>query len=532
MMLRFVAGLLTVVGIVGMPSFAPAHAQNTPDQATYGDWLIRVTGVEIRTEPMESSAFGSISPHGKFVVVYLEVTNDGLEADSFPYYDLALKDGAGRKYTSQQNATISVQIEELDETTDDYQPGLTYTTAIVFDVPLDAEDFTLTSEDDAFTLPVETGSTLGTPAPAEDELVATIDALQTETANLNATAEALSTQVAELSQSVAAPNSTPEPGESGTRTATLTAEPIAVVIELNDIYFEPETVTIAANTPVTVTLTNSGAAPHNFSIDQLQIDQDVQPGETKTITITAPAGTYQFYCNVPGHKEAGMVGTLTVAAPGGAPAGGESPTVVSAQNQPAPTELTLKLVDIAFDPKDFTIAANTDVVIHLQNTGASMHNFSIDALGISQDVIPGETTDITINAPAGTIDYYCAVPGHKEAGMEGTITVAESGAAGQSPAAGGATAPAASGQIEIDLQDIKFVPDTFTIPANTPTTVTLTNIGAVPHNFSIDALNISEDVAPGESVDIAINAPAGTYEYYCAMPGHKAAGMVGTLTVR
>jgi len=83
-------------------------------------------------------------------------------------------------------------------------------------------------------------------------------------------------------------------------------------VDLLDIRFEPKNITIAANTDVTFTLTNKGVAPHNFSIDQLHIDQDVQPGETKTITVKAPAGTYQFYCNVPGHREAGMVGTLTV----------------------------------------------------------------------------------------------------------------------------------------------------------------------------------------------------------------------------
>ncbi|MGI8484578.1 MAG: plastocyanin/azurin family copper-binding protein [Thermomicrobiales bacterium] len=28
--------------------------------------------------------------------------------------------------------------------------------------------------------------------------------------------------------------------------------------------------------------------------------------------MNAKAGTYQYYCSVPGHKEAGMVGKLTV----------------------------------------------------------------------------------------------------------------------------------------------------------------------------------------------------------------------------
>ena len=63
---------------------------------------------------------------------------------------------------------------------------------------------------------------------------------------------------------------------------------------------------------MTVTLPNEGVTLHNFSLDALGISVDIAPGETKTVTINAPAGTYEYYCNVPGHKEAGMTGTLIV----------------------------------------------------------------------------------------------------------------------------------------------------------------------------------------------------------------------------
>jgi uncharacterized cupredoxin-like copper-binding protein len=53
----------------------------------------------------------------------------------------------------------------------------------------------------------------------------------------------------------------------------------------------------------------------------------------------------------------------------------------------------------------------------------SLHNFSIDELGISVDIAPGATEETVINAPAGEYEFYCNVPGHKEAGMEGTLTV-------------------------------------------------------------------------------------------------------------
>jgi heme/copper-type cytochrome/quinol oxidase subunit 2 len=71
-------------------------------------------------------------------------------------------------------------------------------------------------------------------------------------------------------------------------------------------------VTIAANTDVQLTVQNGGVTPHNFSIDALGISVDVQPGDQAVVLINAEPGDYEFYCNVPGHKEGGMVGTLTV----------------------------------------------------------------------------------------------------------------------------------------------------------------------------------------------------------------------------
>lgn len=98
------------------------------------------------------------------------------------------------------------------------------------------------------------------------------------------------------------------------------AQPAAVTIDMVDIAFKPNAFTIPANTDVTVTLVNQGAALHNFSITDhknpnvknLGISVDVAPGETKTVTIDAPAGDYYFFCNQPGHEQAGMFGTMHV----------------------------------------------------------------------------------------------------------------------------------------------------------------------------------------------------------------------------
>jgi uncharacterized cupredoxin-like copper-binding protein/mono/diheme cytochrome c family protein len=193
--------------------------------------------------------------------------------------------------------------------------------------------------------------------------------------------------------------------------------------------FDPSELEIPANTDVTVTLTNEGAAPHNFSIDDLGISVDVQPGETQTTTINAAPGDYEFHCNIPGHKEAGMHGVLHVVEGGGGDAAsgqaapeGEAP----AEGDQAAAEATVTMgqpAEMAFDPSDLTIPANTDVTLTIPNAGAAPHNFSVDDLGISVDVNPGETGTVTINAAPGEYEFHCNVPGHKEAGMTGTLVV-------------------------------------------------------------------------------------------------------------
>jgi plastocyanin len=91
---------------------------------------------------------------------------------------------------------------------------------------------------------------------------------------------------------------------------------------------------------------------------------------------------------------------------------------------------------------------------------------------------------------------------------------------------------AAAPPVTVNMVDIAFEPEQFTIPANAPATVNLPNNGAAVHNFVIDELGVkSADVPGGGEDSVEINAAAGEYQYYCSQPGHKEAGMVGTLTV-
>lgn len=107
------------------------------------------------------------------------------------------------------------------------------------------------------------------------------------------------------------------------------------------------------------------------------------------------------------------------------PCGTPNPEGSSGDNVEAQTtEFTVEMVDIAFSPDTITIPADTDVTINLPNNGVALHDFNIDELDIhTEDVPGGGSTSVTINAPAGTYEFYCSIPGHLEAGMIGTLIV-------------------------------------------------------------------------------------------------------------
>ncbi|MDQ4076034.1 MAG: cupredoxin domain-containing protein [Chloroflexota bacterium] len=63
---------------------------------------------------------------------------------------------------------------------------------------------------------------------------------------------------------------------------------------------------------VTLTLSNKDLFWHTFTVDALDVDLRVPENGTRQVTFTAPPGTYEFYCAIPGHTLVGMRGTLVV----------------------------------------------------------------------------------------------------------------------------------------------------------------------------------------------------------------------------
>jgi plastocyanin len=66
---------------------------------------------------------------------------------------------------------------------------------------------------------------------------------------------------------------------------------------------------------VTIAFTNGSPLEHDVTIAQGSKVLGATPiftGGTRTVTLTLAAGSYTFYCSVPGHRQAGMEGTLSV----------------------------------------------------------------------------------------------------------------------------------------------------------------------------------------------------------------------------
>ena len=173
------------------------------------------------------------------------------------------------------------------------------------------------------------------------------------------------------------------------------------------------------------------------------------------MTVNLPAGTYNLQCPVPGHAAAGMVGVLTVSDDAGAADGGEeaapdggTPEAEATPDGGTPeaggtpegngtpaadgaaagggTAFDVSMVDLRFEPPDFTIPANTDVTVTVVNNGNLPHYWQIIDQGIeTPETQGGDTTphEVTVNLPAGTYNLQCPVPGHAAAGMVGVLTV-------------------------------------------------------------------------------------------------------------
>ena len=89
--------------------------------------------------------------------------------------------------------------------------------------------------------------------------------------------------------------------------------PLNVTITATEFKYDPTTINAAPGQTINITLKNTGSVDHTFVFAPANFKMTVAPGKSDTKTFTSPAaGTYDFLCDIAGHKEAGMTGKLIV----------------------------------------------------------------------------------------------------------------------------------------------------------------------------------------------------------------------------
>ena len=79
---------------------------------------------------------------------------------------------------------------------------------------------------------------------------------------------------------------------------------------------------------------------------------------------------------------------------------------------------------------------------------------------------------------------------------------------------------------------LEFDPKEISVKAG-EVTFNFSNPSGVPHAFDIEGVDggEGETVQGDDAPPLTVNLEPGEYEFYCPVGGHRAAGMVGTLTV-
>jgi plastocyanin len=122
-------------------------------------------------------------------------------------------------------------------------------------------------------------------------------------------------------------------GDDGTTDSTdLTDQgaSASLALVLVDNTFEPATIAAEGGAEVTVSLDNTGALDHTFTVDGQEVDEELAAGSTAEVVVDLPpTGTLAFYCRF--HRVVGMEGSFEVA---GSPSAGDGPSATTTTAAP------------------------------------------------------------------------------------------------------------------------------------------------------------------------------------------------------
>lgn len=90
--------------------------------------------------------------------------------------------------------------------------------------------------------------------------------------------------------------------------------------------------------------------------------------------------------------------------------------------------------------------------------------------------------------------------------------------------------------VKIEVGDGKFTPENFTVKANAPVSLAFISTDKKVHVITFSDASLAAlafGVPAGQTKAMTFNAPSepGVYDFHCDVPGHRAEGELGTMTV-
>jgi plastocyanin len=139
---------------------------------------------------------------------------------------------------------------------------------------------------------------------------------------------------------------------------------------------------------------------------------------TRTALILALVGAVTLAASACGSSSSsGSSNSPTPITPAAAGGGGGSNS--------SPIDVTLK--DYSIDVASTGSLAPGTYTFHVTNNGPSSHNLTVNGPGVSDKATPtfaaGGSMDLTVTLKNGSYDLFCSVPGHKQLGMDTSLTV-------------------------------------------------------------------------------------------------------------
>jgi plastocyanin len=296
---------------------------------------------------------------------------------------------------------------------------------------------------------------------------------------------------------------------------------------------------------------NSGKLPHTFTIDGL-VNVALAAGGMKTVSFQAAAGSYRVYCAEAGHTEAGMTGTLIVAAPGQPPP--PTPTTTSTTDTATTTagvagatatltpKATVASKAIVCAPRGVGAFVVYGIINRATKTSLVLTANKTTALG---RMYRGKVVSVVLTSRTSFTGVNSALTAGLKPGGQAKVTVGRCAANQRlrvatkvvllKAAASGSQTESGAGTT-LDLKaDPKGMPMFDLTKLEAPAgkvTLRMTNASPITHNIAIVGHGDGKIVGKGGVSTITAVLKPGTYKYFCAVPGHAAAGMVGVLTVK